>query len=146
MSCDQNTFNELFSLLRKARNSLKYPSIRMVTTDKSKVQIFLAVKDYIGLKVDGVYQGKILDTGKFYWYPVSMDSIKQEIEAFCKIPTHAAKVNGQRYGHCCFCKQELTSPISIYNGYGPICADNYGLPWEPEPVAPVAPNSIINVL
>lgn len=146
MSYDQNTFNELFSLLRKARNSIKYPSIRMVTTDGSKVQIFLAVKDYIGLKVDGVYQGKILDTGKFFWYPVSMDSIKQEIEAFCKIPTHAAKVNGQKYGHCCFCKQELTNAISVYNGYGPICADNYGLPWEAPEVEIPDVESIINVL
>jgi hypothetical protein len=116
----------------------------MVTTDGSKVQIFLAKKDYIGLKVDGVYQGKILDIGKVYWYPVSMEAIKQEILQFCILPTASAKINGQKYNHCCFCKQELTNAISVYNGYGPICADNYGLPWEAAPIeAPIVIDSIL---
>lgn len=36
---------------------------------------------------------------------------------------------GQLYGICMFCWSELTDERSIGVGYGPICADNRGLPW-----------------
>jgi hypothetical protein len=39
-----------------------------------------------------------------------------------------------RYGHltgkCSFCCRPLTDGGSIEHGYGPICADKYGLPWN----------------
>ena len=39
-----------------------------------------------------------------------------------------------RYGHltgkCSFCSRPLTDGGSIEHGYGPICAEKYGLPWN----------------
>lgn len=36
---------------------------------------------------------------------------------------------GQKTGNCCFCNSELVTTESVTAGYGPICADRYGLPW-----------------
>lgn len=36
---------------------------------------------------------------------------------------------GQLYGTCCYCWRELTDERSIEAGYGPVCAENRGLPW-----------------
>jgi len=37
--------------------------------------------------------------------------------------------------NCCFCGRDLDTAESISMGYGPICADKYGLPWG-EVIAP----------
>lgn len=44
-------------------------------------------------------------------------------------PAGVASAYGRRCGACCFCGLELTDGRSVAVGYGPICADNYGLPW-----------------
>lgn len=36
---------------------------------------------------------------------------------------------GQKTGNCCFCNAELKTTESVTVGYGPICAERYGLPW-----------------
>jgi hypothetical protein len=40
-----------------------------------------------------------------------------------------AKMYGLKTGNCCFCRKELSHDHSLVAGYGPVCADNYGLPW-----------------
>lgn len=44
-------------------------------------------------------------------------------------PAGAASAYGKITGSCCFCALDLTDARSIAVGYGPTCADNYGLPW-----------------
>ena len=41
----------------------------------------------------------------------------------------AAGQQGRELGSCCFCSRELSDERSTKVGYGPICADHYGLPW-----------------
>ena len=36
---------------------------------------------------------------------------------------------GQRTGNCCFCRRHLETAESVAAGYGPVCAEKYGLPW-----------------
>lgn len=43
-------------------------------------------------------------------------------------PEQAAQF-GKLYGICCFCSRTLTDERSIGVGYGPRCAERYGLPW-----------------
>lgn len=43
-------------------------------------------------------------------------------------PEQAARF-GKLYGICCFCSRTLTDERSIGVGYGPVCAEHYGLPW-----------------
>ncbi len=44
-------------------------------------------------------------------------------------PESHAKAHGQEYGECCFCARELTDHRSLDAGYGPVCAERYGLAW-----------------
>jgi len=41
----------------------------------------------------------------------------------------AARVYATRTSCCCFCGLELTTAESVGSGYGPICAEKWGLPW-----------------
>jgi hypothetical protein len=50
-------------------------------------------------------------------------------------PAGVAKLHGTSTGCCCFCARELTTAESVSVGYGPICADRFGLPWGPTVVA-----------
>src|SRR6185436_1560785 len=41
----------------------------------------------------------------------------------------AAVAHGHTTGNCSFCARDLTDPRSTSVGYGPICAQHFGLPW-----------------
>lgn len=45
-------------------------------------------------------------------------------------PQAAAIRHGRVTGCCCFCSRPLTDAGSVQHGYGPVCAEKYGLPWE----------------
>lgn len=53
----------------------------------------------------------------------------QEIE---KDPIQAAILTGKLTSCCSFCSRPLTDERSVKHGYGPICAANWGLPWDAE--------------
>ena len=40
-----------------------------------------------------------------------------------------ARAHGRKYYNCCFCCKDLTRGESKTAGYGPICAEKWGLPW-----------------
>lgn len=122
-------YSKLFHLFNTASATLKYPKIRFITNDGSKVQLYLASKGYIAIKVNGEYCGKLVDADSFRMYQYD-STFQNEIDYFCRSPVESAIVKGQAYGHCCFCGLELVNAISVHHGYGPICADKYGLPWE----------------
>jgi hypothetical protein len=44
-------------------------------------------------------------------------------------PSKFGSIYGRRLKYCIFCARELTAEDSLYYGYGPICADKYGLEW-----------------
>ena len=49
---------------------------------------------------------------------------------FVEKPVELSQISGRSYNHCCFCGRELTDARSVFYGYGPICANNWGLPWD----------------
>jgi hypothetical protein len=51
------------------------------------------------------------------------------LKEFAADPAKIAKAYGKRFGNCCFCGLKLTDKRSVDEGYGPICADKYNLPW-----------------
>ena len=130
-------YTELFSLLRKASETLKYPKLKFSLDTADKVTIYLATKGYIAIKINNIYSGKIArEDSPLILYGTVSDRESytyNAINQFCLNPSKESKIYGQKYGHCCFCGLELNNSISVYNGYGPICAEKYGLPWEPEP-------------
>jgi hypothetical protein len=56
------------------------------------------------------------------------EDMKQAIRALVADPVNICKVVGQQFAHCCFCGLELTQRDSVAVGYGPICAEKWGLP------------------
>jgi hypothetical protein len=75
----------------------------------------------------GEYQGKITEAGKFLAVAASAPDTASLLEQIAVDPSQAARDYGKRTGTCCCCGRELTDPVSIANGIGPICASNWGL-------------------
>jgi hypothetical protein len=44
-------------------------------------------------------------------------------------PTGVAIRHGMKTGLCCFCNRPLKDEKSTKQGYGPVCAENFKLPW-----------------
>jgi hypothetical protein len=67
--------------------------------------------------------------------------IIEAISHFEQRPQRVAEIYGHQTSACCFCGRELLEPSSVELGYGPICAENWGLPhgqhgtWTHEPTA-----------
>jgi hypothetical protein len=53
-------------------------------------------------------------------------------------PAAAGKAYGQRVGNCSFCSLPLEDGRSVHVGYGPVCAEKWGLPWGERDEAPKA--------
>ena len=75
------------------------------------------------------YFGKITPEGKFFAGRGVEDDVKDRIASIGADVVTAAKAHGAQHGQCCFCNAPLSTDESVSNGYGPICADNWGLPW-----------------
>jgi hypothetical protein len=59
--------------------------------------------------------------------------VKQELltllTKFNEDPAKMAAEHGKLLSKCCFCSRQLSTPESKAMGYGPDCAEHYGLPW-----------------
>lgn len=51
----------------------------------------------------------------------------QRVQSVAADPYAAAKLYGQNTGTCSCCARELTNPLSISLGIGPICREKFGL-------------------
>jgi hypothetical protein len=63
------------------------------------------------------------------WDYESGRSAYSRLTAAMELSAEDAKEFGDQYHACVFCTQQLTDQRSIDAGYGPICAQNHGLPW-----------------
>lgn len=77
---------------------------------------------------ENTWYGRILKDGTFEGRTAPAELVDY-LKAFAANPAEQAALHGKRTGCCCFCAKELTDARSIEVGYGPTCADNYGLPW-----------------
>ena len=75
------------------------------------------------------YLGKITPEGKLYLGAGVSDEVRDRILAIGSDVVKSAKAHGAQHNNCCFCSRDLTTDESVSNGYGPICADKWGLPW-----------------
>lgn len=142
--------NPLFELFAKAKaNGLTRPKPIHVLADRDDVALSLAGPDSrnagsIYVKRNDEYLGKISPAGElrlaYTAKPYEVTTIKRALEAFAADPAGVAAAYGRETSTCCFCSIALSDPRSVHVGYGPICAENYGLPWgENDPTAPEAP-------
>lgn len=78
------------------------------------------------VKVGTEYQGKIAG-GKFHPVSSCLPTTAARVLEVAADPTGQAKMYGLKTGRCSCCGAELTDPVSIANGIGPICQSRWGL-------------------
>lgn len=72
------------------------------------------------------YFGKITPEGKFMAMRECPAAVLQGVVEAMKDPVALATAYGKRTGRCSCCGRELTDPVSVEAGIGPICASNFG--------------------
>lgn len=129
----------IFELFAKAQTNLKYPHLTL-TVDGLKVKlatnshrpgVFISNGKYdFDRKIYGVIHPTDIGA-KVSWRPeyAIIPSIRPMMIELVKDPIKFCSLHGLKFSYCCFCGKELTAKESLFAGYGPICADNWGLPW-----------------
>jgi hypothetical protein len=79
---------------------------------------------YVKSVDDAEYLGKITDD-LFYRSRSTSEALETDIVKACSTADVAAVAYGRLTGQCSCCGRELTDPVSIANGIGPICADKF---------------------
>ena len=118
-------------------SGLKYPKVRFDTpsgevvlsmsSKRSKVPGSLNVLSK-GSYDERKWYGRITDDNWFHTSKACKPEIVEHVKEFASDPIKYATAYGHRTGNCCFCGIELTHGSSIKVGYGPVCADHWGLP------------------
>lgn len=129
------TLARIVQLMRAAmEHGLRFPKIRL-QRGEWKIRIYPASRNgtHAGnfyVKANRLYCGRIDNvSGRFL---ASRDCPLDVIEAlreFNADPRRVATAYGHATSNCCFCGRPLTDARSVAMGYGPICAEHYGLEW-----------------
>lgn len=130
----------IFALFETAiSHRLKYPKIRLQTTDGQTVVLKLAgsrskYQGQVQLTDDrpfdvNTYFGRIDTNGTFHETSAVTPAVRSLLVRLASNPAETAAEYGKLTGNCCFCDLRLTDARSTAVGYGPICADHFGLPW-----------------
>jgi Family of unknown function (DUF6011) len=75
-----------------------------------------------------------IQAGPNYWAVRNRETRERYIAEIAKDPLEAMRQYGLRLGVCGRCGLPLTDEVSRYVGFGHICADNLGIPYEIDPV------------
>jgi len=131
----------VLTLFSKAHEHLKYPKIRLSLPDGSPIALAIAgdrakFPGSINITDGGRYgentwYGRVHADGR---YDASRRAVPAVEELLCTLagsPEQTAAAYGKLTGNCCFCHKSLTDERSTDVGYGPVCADNWGLNWGP---------------
>lgn len=77
--------------------------------------------------------GYITIEGFFREYPdkrsAQPEGMFESIKELIANPSAFGRAQGQKLNWCIFCSRELRTTDSVFYGYGPICAEKWGLEW-----------------
>lgn len=130
----------IVALFAKAGQHKKYPKMKINTPELGEFKLSLAgpaskycgsvriVKGNYG-EWDYVYFGSISPDGRFVPSRACTPQMVEFLTEMNDNPSAAGAKYGHMTGECCFCGLTLTDQRSITVGYGPICAQNWGLAW-----------------
>jgi Family of unknown function (DUF6011) len=120
------------SLSRLIENSkLDHFRFRFATAMKAKVVLVRNTRFRVVSVTDGgskSYGRLTLETGE-YISENELEGLSDLLREINDDFLGAVKKHGERTGICTFCGRKLTDPRSVLAGYGPICAEKFGLPW-----------------
>jgi len=136
----------LVTRFNKAATKLKYPRIRTEFAPDSTLVIKLSGPraKYPGslTLTNGLpygdpeqhYYGRIATDGSLHLFTRDLTQIAAELltaylQQLSADPAKVALAYGNKTCNCMFCGRRLDTNESRHNGYGPICADKWDLPW-----------------
>jgi hypothetical protein len=131
---------ELFD--KAAAAGIKWPKLRALTPSGETLRIHRAGEKskHLGQIMvttkrhdENVYYGRVDLEGRFHpsqqVSPEMIEDAKPALIAMATDPATAGKAYGKATGSCAFCALPLDDGRSVSVGYGPVCAENFGLPW-----------------
>lgn len=129
----------IITLFDKVKHHLKFPKIRLAVEPDWPIVMSLSgatSKFPNTVKVTNggpygnqVWYGRVELDGTMRKSRHCNDKVIEVLRRFAADPAGVSALHGQLTGQCCFCGQPLTDARSLAVGYGPVCSDNYGLPW-----------------
>lgn len=139
------TVKRIFNLFSTAKSrGLKFPKIRLSVDnhavvlnqagEKSKYKGQVQITDG-GRFGSNRYFGRIDEAGVLHDGQDMIPSVRAMLVSLSADPEKAAAAHGHLTGECCFCGLGLTDGRSIAVGYGPVCAEKFGLAWGAEKAA-----------
>lgn len=129
------------ALFDKAKSHLKRPKVLLATPtqtirlsvagERSKTPGSIYVTSYGKYVEERAYYGAISRDGVFHptRLGTNLEGLADVLKAFAADPAKVASEYGRLHGVCSFCSLPLRDERSTAVGYGPICAQNFGLPW-----------------
>jgi hypothetical protein len=135
---DKIAAKSIFDMFDTAMKHLKYPKFSLKTEAGNDIRFSMNKKtpDVIYMNRSGFgsdFYGKIFrGEGKVDLAAAGRiihDDLMKFLEEFCQKPIAYVAEFGKTTRNCCFCSKTLDTPESLAAGYGPICANHYGLPW-----------------
>lgn len=130
-------FKKLISKFETAKeNGLKRPALTFQLENIGKTKIYPAKADgrnpgmlYVNCKEKDLYFGKISPDGILTKGKDCNETVIKFLKEISKNPVKFSAMHGREIGCCCFCAKDLTTKNSKKVGYGPVCANKWGLPW-----------------
>lgn len=133
----------LLEIFKRAAISLKYPKIRLVVGDALPLVLKVAgPRSRVPGAINITNGGGFREPGSKWYGRISPEGVWTQggdfdentevlglLEKMSKDPAGTAAEYGRMTGSCCFCNRKLEDERSTDVGYGPVCADHYGLPW-----------------
>jgi len=134
LGVDLTGLQKLFAGARA--NGKTNPKIKMALANGTVLEVYAAKSDSknpgsIYVNVGPEYTGKVTPDGKFIPY-ADRRLDDEALSMICEVvenPTQAGRLYGRKLKWCIFCGTQLDTNESQYYGYGPICAEKWGLEW-----------------
>jgi hypothetical protein len=139
----------LVALFAKAKASgLQWPKLRAIMDNDTVLTLRLAgeksshtgqIMVTSGKQENRLFYGRVDLKGAFHASQQPNDEQLARcvpvLKAIATDPAAAGKAYGMRTGNCAFCSLPLEDGRSVEVGYGPVCAEKWGLPWGAKPKA-----------
>lgn len=130
----------IMRLFRSAKeHGLKKPGINIAADPDNVLRLRLATRGSRAGHIhiarpgwDNAWYGTIHPDGTLDLRKSAPEWARTLVLEFAADPVTVAARYGKLTNRCSFCSRELTDARSVAVGYGPVCADHFGLPWGTE--------------
>lgn len=111
---------------------LKFPKLRVLDPNSRELKLTLtmsgAAPGSVSVKRAGDWIGTVRPDGEVRGSLAQDEPLQRQLVRVAADPRAAAKSYAALMNRCCFCGLELKDDGSVECGYGPTCADHWGLP------------------